>query len=131
MSTELHARIVFTRFLVCSGTRFAIHRVLYLRYNKDIPGCLPSSFLCLGDPRHFPPERTKRILSHKREFIVMFLPHSWDLTPFCSCSAVPLFIWLLKQGASRCHILIPDLSPRSTRWLWSALGLFGWKIALI
>ena len=40
---------------------------------------------------YFPPERIRRILSNKREFIgnILAALHGID-TPFCSCSAVPL-----------------------------------------
>jgi uncharacterized membrane protein YraQ (UPF0718 family) len=42
---------------------------------------------------YFPPERTKKILSHKKEFIGNILAALMGIvTPFCSCSAVPLFI---------------------------------------
>ncbi len=46
-----------------------------------------------------PPDRTKRILSHKREFIGIILAALLGIvTPFCSCSAVPLFIGF-SEGA--------------------------------
>ncbi|MBZ0155940.1 MAG: permease [Alphaproteobacteria bacterium] len=42
---------------------------------------------------HFPPKKTKRILSHKKEFMGnIFAALLGVVTPFCSCSAVPLFI---------------------------------------
>src|SRR5512147_877327 len=48
---------------------------------------------------YFPPERTKRILSHKREFIGNILAAFLGIvTPFCSCSAVPLFIGFVEAG---------------------------------
>ena len=48
---------------------------------------------------YFPPERTKRILSHKREFIGNILAALLGIvTPFCSCSAVPLFIGFVEAG---------------------------------
>jgi len=38
---------------------------------------------------YFPPERTKRLLSHKKEFIGNVLAALLGVvTPFCSCSAV-------------------------------------------
>jgi len=40
---------------------------------------------------YFHPERTKKILSHKKEFIENLLAALLGIvTPFCSCSAVPL-----------------------------------------
>lgn len=58
---------------------------------------------------YFPPERTKRILSHKREFIGNIRAALLGIvTPFCSCSAVPLFSgrlqyakWNIIGGADR------------------------------
>jgi uncharacterized membrane protein YraQ (UPF0718 family) len=48
---------------------------------------------------YFPPERTKRILSHKKEFIGNILAALLGVvTPFCSCSAVPLFIGFVNAG---------------------------------
>lgn len=49
---------------------------------------------------YFPPEKTKRILSHKKEFIGNILAAMLGIvTPFCSCSAVPLFAGLADAGA--------------------------------
>ncbi len=47
----------------------------------------------------FPPEKTKRILSHKREYVGNVLAALLGIvTPFCSCSAVPLFIGFVESG---------------------------------
>src|SRR4030042_6146082 len=49
----------------------------------------------------FPPEKTKRILSHKKEFIGNILAALLGIvTPFCSCSAVPLFIGFVEAGVA-------------------------------
>jgi uncharacterized membrane protein YraQ (UPF0718 family) len=48
---------------------------------------------------HFPPEKTKRILSHKKEFIGnIFAAILGVVTPFCSCKAVPPFIRFVEAG---------------------------------
>jgi len=48
---------------------------------------------------YFPPEKTKRILSHKREYIGNTMAALLGIvTPFCSCSAVPLFIGFVEAG---------------------------------
>lgn len=48
---------------------------------------------------YFPPERTRKILSHKKEFIGNILAALLGVvTPFCSCSAVPLFIGFVEGG---------------------------------
>lgn len=83
---------------------------------------------------YFPPERTKRILSHKREFIGNILAaHLGIVTPFCSCSAVPLFIGFVEAGVPlgvtfSFLISSPMVNEVAVVLLW---GLFGWKIAAI
>ncbi len=48
----------------------------------------------------FPPEKTKRILSHKKEFIRNILAALLGIvTPLCPCLAVPLFAGLADAGA--------------------------------
>ncbi len=82
----------------------------------------------------FPPERTKRILSHKREYIGNTLAALLGIvTPFCSCSAVPLFIGFVESGVPlgvtfSFLISSPMVNEVALIMLW---GLFGWKIALI
>jgi uncharacterized protein len=83
---------------------------------------------------YFPPERTKRILSHKREFIGYILAALLGVvTPFCSCSAVPLFIGFVEAGVPlgvtfSFLISSPMVNEVALVLLW---GLFGWKIAVI
>ncbi|MDA8423601.1 MAG: permease [Nitrospiraceae bacterium] len=83
---------------------------------------------------YFPPERTKHILSHKREFIGNILAALLGIvTPFCSCSAVPLFIGFVEAGVPlgvtfSFLISSPMVNEVAVVLLW---GLFGWKIALI
>jgi len=83
---------------------------------------------------YFPPERTKRILSHKREFIGNILAALLGIvTPFCSCSAVPLFIGFVEAGIPlgvtfSFLISSPMVNEVALVLLW---GLCGWKIALI
>jgi len=82
----------------------------------------------------FPPERTKRILSHKREYVGNVLAALLGIvTPFCSCSAVPLFIGFVESGVPlgvtfSFLISSPMVNEVALIMLW---GLFGWKIALI
>ena len=82
----------------------------------------------------FPPEKTRRILSHKREYIGNVLAALLGIvTPFCSCSAVPLFIGFVESGVPlgvtfSFLISSPMVNEVALILLW---GLFGWKIALI
>ncbi len=46
--------------------------------------------------RYFPPEKVKKIPSHKKEFIGNVLAALLGIvTPFCSCSAVSLFVGIM------------------------------------
>ncbi|MBT0653219.1 permease [Geomobilimonas luticola] len=82
----------------------------------------------------FPPERTKRILSHEREYVGNVMAALLGIvTPFCSCSAVPLFIGFVESGVPlgvtfSFLISSPMVNEVALIMLW---GLFGWKIALI
>ncbi len=82
----------------------------------------------------FPPERTKRILSHKRVYIGNILAALLGIvTPFCSCSAVPLFIGFVESGVPlgvtfSFLVSSPMVNEIALIMLW---GLFGWKIAMI
>lgn len=83
---------------------------------------------------YFPPERTKKILSYKKEFIGNILAALLGVvTPFCSCSAVPLFIGFVEAGVPlgvtfSFLISSPMVNEVAVVLLW---GLFGWKIAAI
>ena len=82
----------------------------------------------------FPPEKTKRILSRKREYIGNVMAALLGIvTPFCSCSAVPLFIGFVESGVPlgvtfSFLISSPMVNEVALIMLW---GMFGWKIALI
>jgi uncharacterized membrane protein YraQ (UPF0718 family) len=83
---------------------------------------------------YFPPERTKRILLYKNIFIGNILAALLGIvTPFCSCSAVPLFIGFVEAGIPlgvTISFLIssPMVNEVAVVLLW---GLFGWKITVI
>jgi uncharacterized membrane protein YraQ (UPF0718 family) len=82
----------------------------------------------------FPPERARRILGGKREFFGNTLAALLGIvTPFCSCSACPLFIGFIESGiplgvAMSFLISSPTVNEVALVMLW---GLFGWKIALL
>ncbi|RJQ29248.1 MAG: permease [Peptococcaceae bacterium] len=82
----------------------------------------------------FPPQKIKKLLSRKREFAgnagAALLGTA---TPFCSCSAVPLFIGFVESGVPlgvtfSFLISSPMVNEVALIMLW---GLFGWKIAAI
>ena len=83
---------------------------------------------------YFPPERTRRILSRKKQYVGNGLAGLLGIvTPFCSCSAVPLFIGFVESGVPlgvTFSFLISSPMINEVA-LVLLLGLFGWKIALL
>ena len=82
----------------------------------------------------FTPERTRRILSDKRESVANILAALLGtVTPFCSCSAVPLFIGFVSAGVPlgvtfSFLISAPMVNEIALVLLY---GLFGWRVAAI
>jgi uncharacterized membrane protein YraQ (UPF0718 family) len=80
----------------------------------------------------FTPERTRRILSGKRESVGNALAALLGIvTPFCSCSAVPLFIGFVTTGVPlgvtfSFLVSAPMVNEVALVLLF---GLFGWKVA--
>ncbi|MBE3575440.1 MAG: permease [Firmicutes bacterium] len=80
----------------------------------------------------FPPERTKAILSRQRQYVGNVLAALLGIvTPFCSCSAVPVFIGFVESGVPlgvtfSFLISSPMVNEVALVMLW---GLFGWEIA--
>ena len=82
----------------------------------------------------FTPERTRRILAGKRESAGNVLAGLLGVvTPFCSCSAVPLFIGFVTTGVPlgvtfSFLISAPMVNEVALVLLF---GLFGWKVAAL
>lgn len=82
----------------------------------------------------FTPERTRKILAGKREFTGNVLAALLGIvTPFCSCSAVPLFIGFVTAGIPlgvtfSFLIAAPMVNEVALVLLY---GLLGWKVALL
>jgi uncharacterized membrane protein YraQ (UPF0718 family) len=82
----------------------------------------------------FAPERTRALLSGKRLGIGNVLAAALGIvTPFCSCSAVPLFIGFLSAGVPLGVTFSFLISAPMVNEVALALlfGLFGWKIAAL
>ncbi len=83
---------------------------------------------------YFSAERTRTILSGKGKFTGNILAALLGIaTPFCSCSAVPLFIGFIEAGVPlgvtfSFLVASPMINEVALVMLW---GMFGWKIALI
>ena len=80
----------------------------------------------------FSPERTRAMLGGKRQGIGNVLASLLGIvTPFCSCSAVPLFIGFVESGIPlgvtfSFLIAAPTINEVAVVMLF---GLFGWKVA--
>ena len=83
---------------------------------------------------YFTPERTRAILAGRTQGAANVMAASLGVvTPFCSCSAVPLFIGFVQAGVPlgvtfSFLISAPMVNEVALAMLF---GLFGWKIALL
>lgn len=82
----------------------------------------------------FSPERTRALLGGKREGVGNAAAAGLGvLTPFCSCSAVPLFIGFVEAGIPlgvtfSFLIAAPMVNEVALAMLF---GMFGWRVALL
>ena len=83
---------------------------------------------------YFTPERARKILAGKREAVGNVMAALLGIvTPFCSCSAVPLFIGFVTSGVPlgvtfSFLVSAPMVNEVALVLLY---GLFGWKIAAL
>lgn len=83
---------------------------------------------------YFSAERTRKILEGKSTFTGNVLASLLGIvTPFCSCSAIPLFLGFVESGVPlgvtfSFLIAAPMINEVAVILL---IGLFGWKVALI
>jgi hypothetical protein len=81
-----------------------------------------------------PPEKIRYILSHKNKYTGNIVASLLGIiTPFCSCSAIPLFLGFVQAGVPlgvtfSFLVASPMINEVALVLL---LGLFGWKVALI
>jgi len=82
----------------------------------------------------FTPERTRALLAGRRQGVGNVLAASLGIvTPFCSCSAVPLFIGFVQAGVPlgitfSFLIAAPMINEVALTLLFA---LFGWRVALL
>lgn len=81
----------------------------------------------------FPPEKIRFILSGKNFFGNVSASLLGIITPFCTCSAIPLFLGFLEAGVplgTTFSFLVASPMINEVA-LVLLLGMFGWKIALL
>ena len=82
----------------------------------------------------FTPERTRKALEGKKTFTGNVMASSLGIvTPFCSCSAIPLFLGFVESGIPlgvtfSFLIAAPMINEVAVVLLY---GMFGWKVAAI
>ena len=82
----------------------------------------------------FTPERTRKALEGKKTFTGNVMAATLGIvTPFCSCSAIPLFLGFVESGVPlgvtfSFLIAAPMINEVAVVLLY---GLFGWKVAVI
>lgn len=83
---------------------------------------------------YLPPEKIRYILAHKGKYTGNVVGSLLGIiTPFCSCSAIPLFLGFVQAGVplgTTFSFLVASPMINEVA-LILLLGLFGWKIALI
>jgi uncharacterized membrane protein YraQ (UPF0718 family) len=83
---------------------------------------------------YFTPERTRKALEGKKTFTGNLMASALGIvTPFCSCSAIPLFLGFVEAGVPlgvtfSFLISSPMINEVAVVLLY---GMFGWKVALI
>jgi len=83
---------------------------------------------------YFTPERTRKALEGKKTFTGNVMASALGIvTPFCSCSAIPLFLGFVESGVPlgvtfSFLIASPMINEVAVVLLY---GMFGWKVAVI
>lgn len=125
--------LTFTLLRLPSGTHLA-ESVNFFLY--DVPKILMlltgMIFIVTLVRSFFSPEQTRALLGGKREGLGNILAAGLGvLTPFCSCSAVPLFIGFVESGIPlgvtfSFLVAAPMVNEVALAMLF---GMFGWRIA--
>jgi uncharacterized protein len=126
--------ITYGLFRLPKGTHLAESLNFFLYDVPKIYLLLLTIVFCVAIIRTFlPPERIRQLLSRKNEFVGNILASVLGIfTPFCTCSAIPLFIGMLESGVPlgvtmSFLIASPMINEVALILLW---GLFGWRVAV-
>lgn len=122
-------------FGLSEGTHLTEAVVFFLYDTPKVLMLLGAAIYLIGIVRtFFTPERTRKVLVGRNEFIGNILAALLGIvTPFCSCSAVPLFIGFVTAGVPlgvtfSFLIAAPMVNEIAVFLLY---GLLGWKITLL
>ena len=127
--------VSYTAFGLARDSRFGESLAFFLYDVPKILLLLSGMVFAISIIRtFFSPERTRAMLGGKREGIGnVFAALLGIVTPFCSCSAVPLFIGFVESGIPlgvtfSFLIAAPTINEVAVIMLF---GLFGWKVAAL
>ncbi|MGA7104819.1 MAG: permease [Candidatus Deferrimicrobiaceae bacterium] len=127
--------VTYSLFPLSPGTRLSSALEFFLYEAPKVLMLLTLVVFVVGVVRSFfTPERARGFLAGKREFAGNGMAALFGtVTPFCSCSAVPLFIGFVTAGVPlgvtfSFLISAPMVNEVALVLLF---GLFGWKIAAI
>jgi uncharacterized membrane protein YraQ (UPF0718 family) len=127
--------LVYSVFNLEEGTHFTAAISFFLFETPKVLLLLTLVVFFVGIVRSFfSPEKTRKILENKPLVLGNILASMLGIvTPFCSCSAVPLFIGFVEAGIPlgvtfSFLIAAPMINEIAVVLLF---GLFGWKITLL
>ncbi len=127
--------LVYNLFLLKPDTIFAKALEFFIYDSIKIFILLALIIFIVSLIRSFiPPEKIKKLLSQKFDFLSNILAALiGTITPFCTCSAIPLFIGFIESGvplgATFSYLIA---APMVNEIAFAMLfGLFGFKIAFI
>jgi uncharacterized protein len=127
--------LVYQVFRLPAGTRLAETVRFFIFEVPKVLLLLTLIIFAVGIIRtYFSPERTRRALEGKSLFTGNVMAATLGIvTPFCSCSAIPLFLGFIESGIPlgvtfSFLIAAPMINEVAVVLLF---GLFGWKTALI
>ncbi len=128
-------RLVYDVFGLIAGTHITETLRFFIFEVPKVLMLLALIIFCVGIIRtYFSPERTRKALEGKSLFTGNIMAALLGIvTPFCSCSAIPLFLGFIESGIPlgvtfSFLIAAPMINEVAVILLF---GLFGWKTALI
>ena len=134
-SLEPLARFLVSALPVAPGTHLAEALRFFLYDTPKVLLLLTAIVFVMGMVNsYFTPERTRALLAGRTEGAANVMAASLGIvTPFCSCSAVPLFIGFVQAGVPlgvtfSFLISAPMVNEVALTLLFA---LFGWKVALL
>jgi uncharacterized protein len=131
----LSRHVAFRTLGLTPGTRLGSAVAFFLYEAPKVLLLLTLIVFGVGIVRSFfTPERTRAILSGQRESLGNVLAASLGVvTPFCSCSAVPLFLGFVEVGIPLGVTLSFLISAPMVNEVALVLlfGLFGWRVAAL